>query len=169
MARVQFDPGTTGWLTGQKSLCILLRNQEQRHFLLVNRLVVPGLPPFQHIYVLKVYVPFSCLIPRKIIRIRGQKKEAVPKGSSISWVAKFKRDNHLECKLSNGWSQSYREIKLLLQENERSRSYREINQHSRLPWDFIAHGFLDPFAFLKLKKLPSNRYRYEDLLSQFLP
>ena len=31
-------------------------------FSLVSWLVVPGLPPFQKVYVLKVYVPFSCLI-----------------------------------------------------------------------------------------------------------
>ena len=28
-----------------------------------------------------------------------------------------------------------------------SRSYREINQHPSLTWNFIAHGFLDPSAF----------------------
>ena len=28
-----------------------------------------------------------------------------------------------------------------------SRSYREINQHPSLPWNFITHGFLDPSAF----------------------
>ena len=38
----------------------------------------------------------------------------VAKGSSVSWVAKFKGDKNLECKLSNGWSRSYREIKPLL-------------------------------------------------------
>ena len=38
---------------------------------------------------------------------------AVAKGSSISWVAKFKGDKTSECKLSNGRSRSYREIKLL--------------------------------------------------------
>ena len=36
------------------------------------------------------------------------------KGSSISWVAKFKGDKHSEGKLSNGWSRSYKVIKLLL-------------------------------------------------------
>ena len=34
-----------------------------------------------------------------------------------------------------------------LQGNEWSRSYREINQHPGLPWNFITHGFLDPSAF----------------------
>ena len=39
----------------------------------------------------------------------------VAKGSSISWIAKFKEDDQTsECKLSNGRSRSYREIKLLL-------------------------------------------------------
>ena len=28
-----------------------------------------------------------------------------------------------------------------------SRSYKEINQHTSLPWNFITHGFLDPSAF----------------------
>ena len=36
--------------------------------------------------------------------------------SSISWVAKLKGDKNSECKLSNRWLRSYREIKLLLQE-----------------------------------------------------
>ena len=30
----------------------------------------------------------------------------VAKGSSVSWVAKFKGDKISECKLSNGWSRS---------------------------------------------------------------
>ena len=38
----------------------------------------------------------------------------VAKGSSVSWVAKFKGDKNSECKLSNGWSRSYTVIKLLL-------------------------------------------------------
>ena len=38
----------------------------------------------------------------------------VAKGSSISWVARFKGDKHSECKLSYGWSRNYREIKVLL-------------------------------------------------------
>ena len=29
----------------------------------------------------------------------------------------------------------------------RSRSYREMNQHPSLPWNFITHAFLDPYAF----------------------
>ena len=57
----------------------------------------------------------------------------VAKGSSISWVATLKGDNNSECKLSNGWSRSYKVMKL--------RSYREINQHPNLPWNFITHGF----------------------------
>ena len=38
--------GTTGRLTGQKSLCVILRDQENKQFLLVNRLVVTGLTAF---------------------------------------------------------------------------------------------------------------------------
>ena len=38
----------------------------------------------------------------------------VAKGSSVSWVAKFKGDTNSECKLSNGWLRSYKVIKLLL-------------------------------------------------------
>ena len=40
------DSRTTGWLTRQTSLCVLLRTQKSKHFLLVNRLVVPGLTAF---------------------------------------------------------------------------------------------------------------------------
>ena len=66
----------------------------------------------------------------------------VAKGSSVSWVAKFKGDKNSECKLSNGWSRSYKVIRLLLSaRNEWSRSYREKNQHPNLPWNFITHGF----------------------------
>ena len=38
----------------------------------------------------------------------------VAKGSSVAWVAKFKGDKNSACKLSNGWSRSYKVIKLLL-------------------------------------------------------
>ena len=38
----------------------------------------------------------------------------VAKGSSVSWVAKFKGDKNLECKLAKGWSRSDKVIKLLL-------------------------------------------------------
>ena len=38
----------------------------------------------------------------------------ITKGSSISWVAKFKGDKNSECKLSNGWLRSYKVMKLLL-------------------------------------------------------
>ena len=39
--------------------------------------------------------------------------------------------------------------KLLLsaRKNEWSRSYRVTKQHPSLPWNFMTHGFLDPFAF----------------------
>ena len=52
------------------------------------------------------------------------------------------------CKLSNGWSRSYEEINncFFLQEIEWSRSYRGIKQHPNLPWNFTAHGFLDPIS-----------------------
>ena len=50
----------------------------------------------------------------------------VGKGSSVSWVAKFKGDENSECKLSNGWLRSYKVIRLLLlQGNEWSRSHSE--------------------------------------------
>ena len=39
---------------------------------------------------------------------------ALRKGPPISWVAKLKGDKDSECKLSNGWSRSYREINMLL-------------------------------------------------------
>ena len=32
-------------------------------------------------------------------------------------------------------------------ENERSRSYREMNQRPNLPWNSITHGILEPSAF----------------------
>ena len=35
----------------------------------------------------------------------------VAKGSSVSWVAEFNGDKNSECKLSNGWSRSYKVIK----------------------------------------------------------
>ena len=59
----------------------------------------------------------------------------VAKGSSTSWVATFKGDKTSECKLSNGWSQSCREVELFffLRENEGSRSYRVTYQHRSLP------------------------------------
>ena len=34
-----------------------------------------------------------------------------------------------------------------LWERKWSRSYRVTNQHPNLPWGFMTHGFLDPFAF----------------------
>ena len=38
----------------------------------------------------------------------------VAKVSSVSWIANFTGDKVSECKLSNGWSRSYKLIKLLL-------------------------------------------------------
>ena len=52
-----------------------------------------------------------------LLRILGL---GVAKGSSISWVAKYKGDKNSECKLSNGWSRSYKVIKLLLSEGKLS-------------------------------------------------
>ena len=43
----------------------------------------------------------------------------IAKGSSVSWVVKFKGDKTSECTLSKGWSQSYREVKLLFSAGKR--------------------------------------------------
>ena len=45
-------------------------------------------------------------------------KWGIAKGSSVSWVAKFKGDKISECKLSNGRARSYKAIKLLLSEGK---------------------------------------------------
>ena len=51
---------------------------------------------------------------------------------AVKWVvAKLQGDKHASFCREMSWS----------------RSYREINQHSSLPWNFITHGFLDPSAF----------------------
>ena len=78
-----------------------------------------------------------------------RKTWGVAKGSSISWVVKFKGGKNSQCKLSNGWSRSDREMKLLFSAgHEWSRSYREINEHPNLPWNFIAlMDFWTPLAF----------------------
>ena len=48
-------------------------------------------------------------------------------------------------------------IKLLLSAgNECSRSYREINQHPSLLWNFITHGFLDPAALPDRHQSPKS-------------
>ena len=39
------------------------------------------------------------------------------------------------------------ETAFFLQGNEWWRSYKEINRHPSLPWNYITHGFLDPSAF----------------------
>ena len=46
---------------------------------------------------------------------------------------------------------------------EWSRSYREINQHPGLPWNFINHGFLDPSAFPELDVLHCINYENNSL------
>ena len=72
----------------------------------------------------------------------------IAQGSSISWVAKFMGDKTSECKLSNGWSRSYKEIKLLPPAGEGEvAKLQGDNQHPNLPWNFKTHGFLDPSAF----------------------
>ena len=45
---------------------------------------------------------------------RRMPRWGVAKGSSVSWVAKFKGDKNSECKLSNERSRSYKVTKLLL-------------------------------------------------------
>ena len=58
-----------------------------------------------------------------------------------------------EIKLQNASCQmGGREVKgrykcFFLRKYEWSRSYREMNQHPSLPWNFITHGFLDASAF----------------------
>ena len=43
-----------------------------------------------------------------------------------------------ECKLSNGRSRSYKVLNcFFLQRDEWSRSYREMNEHPSLPWNFV--------------------------------
>ena len=70
----------------------------------------------------------------------------VAKGSFISWVAKLKADKNSECKLSNGWSRSYREI-----HQKRTASFcrkisdREVTgRYISIP---IFHGTLSPIEF----------------------
>ena len=58
-------------------------------------------------------MPFF-LLPEKCLLSRFCPIWGVAKGSSVSWVAKFRGDKNSECKLSNGWSRSYKVIKLLL-------------------------------------------------------
>ena len=86
-----------------------------------------------------------------------KRKWGIAKGSSVSWVAKLKRYKNSERKLSNGWSGSYKVIKLLLSAGQWVvASYREISQHPNLPLNFITHGFLHPSTFPEEKK----RYRF---------
>ena len=99
---------------------------------------------------------FGALGPRSIPTERFQlSKVCSAKGSSVSWVAKFKGDERSECKLSNGW-RSYEVIKLLLflQGNEWSRSYRVTNQHPTLPRNSITDGFPDLSGCPTLKSSP---------------
>ena len=53
------DAGTTSQLTGQNSLCVLLRIKKIKHFLLVNLLVVPGLTGFSKSVCVKSLCAFS--------------------------------------------------------------------------------------------------------------
>ena len=66
------------------------------------------------------------------------------KGSSVSWVATFKGDEKFRMQAVK-WVVAKLQGDFL-QGNEWSRSYREINRHPSLPWNFITHGFLDPSA-----------------------
>ena len=50
----------------------------------------------------------------KVTKCQYSLKLGVAKGSSVAWVAKLKGDKSSECKLSNGWSRSYKVMKLLL-------------------------------------------------------
>ena len=52
----------------------------------------------------------SADIPFKKLGLRNDfpEKWGVAKGSSVSWAANFKGDKNPNCKLSNGWSRSYR-------------------------------------------------------------
>ena len=71
----------------------------------------------------------------------ANKHGALRKGSSISWVAKLKGDKNSECKLP------------------REMSGRKFI--SMLRWNFITHGFLDPFGFpeitLQVHELKKNQ------------
>ena len=72
----------------------------------------------------------------------------VAKGSSLSWVAKLKGEKHLERKLSNGQSRSYKVTKLLLSAGKCVvAKFQGDKSDPNLPWNFITHGFLDPSAF----------------------
>ena len=46
--------------------------------------------------------------------------------------------------------QGDKSVSLLLQEDEWSRSCREINLHPRLPWNFMTHGLLHPSGAQKV-------------------
>ena len=68
---------------------------------------------------LKNVIGNSKLKSKSFTRAPSQKSKksqtwGVAKGSSVSWVAKFKGDKNSECKLSNGWSRSYKVMKMLL-------------------------------------------------------
>ena len=71
----------------------------------------------------------------------------VAKGSCISWVAKLKGDKNSEWKLSNGWSQSHREIKPPLSAEKGVVAKSQGDDHvTLLPMDFWT-----PPRFLKGK------------------
>ena len=82
-----------------------------------------------------VWVPFSSL----------------RKGSSVSWSWSSR-----EIKLQNASCQCVvaklqgDKLLLFLQGKEWSWSYREINQHPNLSWNFVTHGFLHPSTFPEL-------------------
>ena len=60
-------------------------------------------------------LPFSVNFPGpQLPNPKNTNSCGIAKGSSVSWVAKFKGGKNSECKLSSGWSRSYKVIKLLL-------------------------------------------------------
>ena len=80
----------------------------------------------------------------------------VAKGSSVSWVAKFKGDKHFRMQAAKGVVAKLQGDKTASFSWEmRSREVTgEINQHPNLPWNFITHAFLDPSAFPELSYDP---------------
>ena len=91
----------------------------------------------------------------------------VPKGSSMWWVVKFKGKEISECKLSNGWSRSYREIKLLLSagkwvvaklQGDKSASQSSMELYD--PW-ISGPSRIPEHGFLFLSWNPENIFRVQ--------
>ena len=81
---------TTGWLTGQRSLCVLLRTHQNKHFLLVNQLVVPGLTAFSKRLCAKSLCAF--FLPETFLH--GNKVQIQAQGFLDVF---FDAPSHLEC------------------------------------------------------------------------